>query len=110
MHPLVSILAPVLALSTLLAACDSPSPAVSRWNRTTITTGGMSFGVHWNDSRAEAYRVSKHLYPHLSQVMANAVVAIEQASGCRVRQGTVDGDAAIVTAGLTCPAAAAVAG
>ncbi|MCR8724825.1 hypothetical protein [Frigidibacter sp. ROC022] len=106
MHRLIRL----LPLALLLNACDSPSPAVARWDRATIRAGGMTFGVHWNGRRAEAYRTSKHLYPHLSEVMANAVVAIEQVSGCRVRPGSLGGDAAIVTAALVCPAAVAAAG
>jgi hypothetical protein len=90
------ILLPVL----LVAACDSPTPAVSRWNKATIETGGMTFGVHWNADRAEAFRTSKHWRPALGEVRANAAAAIGQASGCRV--GSIDGDHAIVKAKLSC--------
>lgn len=87
-------------LAVLLAGCDSPSPAVARWQRATVATGGMVFGVHWSVDRAEAYRTSRHLRPRLSAVQANAAVAIEQASGCRV--SAIGGDHAIVTARLAC--------
>ena len=63
----------------------------------------MTFGVHWNGAEAEAYRISHHARPRLSHVMANALAAIERASGCRVREGSLRGDAAIVRAGLVCP-------
>jgi hypothetical protein len=92
-----------LPFLALLAACDSTTPAVGKWNHAKIETGGMRFGVHWSVEAAEAYRTSKHLRPRLSEVMANARVAIEQASGCTVKDGSMGGDAAIVTAALDCP-------
>lgn len=92
-----------LSLVLILAACDSTSPAVARWNRDTLEVGGMRFGVHWSGESAEAYRTSKHLRPRLSEVMANARVAIEKASGCKVKDGSMGGDVAIVTAALDCP-------
>jgi len=96
---------PVIALSLvlMLVACDSTTPAVAKWNRDTLEVGGMRFGVHWNSEAAEAYRTSKHLRPRLSEVMANARVAIEKASGCKVKDGSMGGDAAIVTAAIDCP-------
>ena len=87
-------------LALLLAGCDSPTPAVARWQRATVEVGGMVFGVHWSEDRAEAYRTSRHLRPRLSVVQANAAVAITQASGCTVRE--IGGDHAIVTARLDC--------
>ena len=77
------ILVPVL----MIAACDSPTPSVARWNHETVVTGGMAFGVHWAGDRAEAYRTSTHFRPRKSVVMANALAAIQQASGCTVRPG-----------------------
>lgn len=101
--PPLILLLPLL----LVAACDSPSPAVARWDRATVQQGGMTFGVHWDpvQGRAEAYRTSRHLRPSLRAVMANAQQAIQQASGCKVREGTLTGDHAIVTAAITCPQA-----
>lgn len=100
-----SLLLPLLVLlPLLLAGCDSPSPAVARWQKATVEQGGMSFGVHWDRGlgRAEAYRTSRHWRPALSTVMVNARVAIERASGCRVQEGSLSGDHAIVTSGIDC--------
>jgi hypothetical protein len=88
----------------VLAACDSTTPAVARWPHTTVDQGGMTFGVHWNREleQAEAYRISHHWRPRLSTVMANAKVAIERVSGCKVAEGGLSGDQAIVKARLAC--------
>ena len=91
----------IILAAALLAACDSPTPGVMRWMKATEAVGGMTFGVHWTAESAEAYRTSRHFRPHLSEVRANARVAIERASGCKVT--SVDGDQAIVTASLACP-------
>lgn len=94
---------PVLFLFLLLG-CDSTTPAVARWDKATVEEGGMRFGLHWSRSegRVEAYRLSKHLMPRLSEVSAKAVRAIERSSGCKVRPGTVEGDVAILKARLNC--------
>jgi hypothetical protein len=89
-----------LLLLLLVAGCDSPTPAVARWQRATVEVGGMVFGVHWAGEKAEAYRTSKHLRPKLGEVQAKAALAIARASGCRVRE--IGGDHAIVMARLDC--------
>ncbi len=100
----------VLALPFALLACDSPTPAVGRWEKATLDVGGMTFGVHWNGEAAEAYRTSFHLRPQLSDVAANAALAIEKASGCAVRSGSLGGDHAIIKARLDCPQGAPAGG
>lgn len=91
---------PLLLCVLLLAACDSPTPKVARWQKATVTEGGMTFGLHWTATEAEAYRTSKHLRPRLSLVRANAARALTRATGCTVT--AVSGDQAIVTAQLDC--------
>ena len=100
-----TVLALFVVALALLAGCDSPTPAVARWQHVTVSEGGMTFGIHWDrgKQRAEAYRTSRHLRPRLRDVMANARLAIERASGCSVPEGGLGGDHAIVTARLDCP-------
>ena len=43
----------------------------------------------------------------VTSATSNGRVAIEQASGCTVKEGSMGGDAAIVTAALDCPAGSA---
>lgn len=88
----------------VLLGCDSTTPAVALWQKATETEGGMTFGLHWDrlEGRAEAYRTSKHFMPRLSEVSRNAVIALERASGCKVRPGTVEGDVAILKARIDC--------
>lgn len=91
-----------LVLLVLVAGCDSPAPGVSRLASARLTVGGMEFGVHWSAERAEAYRLTRQWRPDRAAVFARAKVAIERASGCPVRKGSLGGDVAIVTAALDC--------
>lgn len=88
-------------LSVLLAGCDSPSLRFTGIPAQRIDAGGMTFSVRIRDDTAEAMRISQAWLPRERDVFRNATIAIEQASGCAVDR--VDGDQAIVRAGLDCP-------
>ena len=62
--------------------------------------GGMAFTVRHHGTEAEAIRTSRHWRPDTETVARNARTAIEAATGCKVKR--LDGDAAILTARLTC--------
>jgi hypothetical protein len=97
-------LALALAVTAGLAACDSPSPWLDG-QQATVSQGGMTFGIHWRGDYAEAYRTNFMVRPRLSEVARNAALAIEQATGCKVRPATVKGDHAIITARIDCKGA-----
>lgn len=92
---------PLLLL--LVAACDSTTSAVARWPSARVESAGLVFGVHWQDDRAEAYRLSGPSRP-FAAVAARAAAAIQAVSGCAVAE--LGGDPAIVTARLACDGAA----
>lgn len=73
---------------------DSPHVAV--------TVEGSRFSVWRDGDRVEVIRVSPEALPRLSVVLARAEVAIERATGCPVRSGSLKGDQAVVTARLAC--------
>lgn len=63
---------------------------------------GSRFSVWREGDRVEVIRVSPEALPRLSVVLARAEVAIERATGCPVRSGSLKGDQAVVTARLAC--------
>lgn len=89
-------------LVTLLSACDSPSPAFIGAEQTSVVIEGSTFSVHRKGDKVEVYRTSFEYLPPRAQVLARAERAIEQTTGCKVRQGSLLGDQAIITAQLQC--------
>ena len=94
---------PALALSLgLLAGCDSPSPRFSGAAQQSVTVGDSTFSVHRLGDEVEVYRTSVEWMPSLSATLTKAEQAIVQATGCKVRPGTLVGDPALMTAELDC--------
>ncbi|MFX0543923.1 hypothetical protein ACEWPL_000065 [Roseovarius sp. S1116L3] len=91
----------VLIVAALaLAACNTPGPGFRGVEPVRISLRGDVFDVRVDGVRAEAMRVNQRWAPNLNSVAPNAVAAIEEVSGCRVRK--LDGDAALMTARLDC--------
>lgn len=92
-----------LAISAL-AACDSPSPQFM--HRDTATTRveieGSTFSVHQRENWVEVYRIGFEALPRVPVILARAEVAIEQATGCKVVEGSLTGDQAIQRAEIDC--------
>ena len=84
----------------MLAACDMAGRDFRGLPATRVDLGGMQFAVRTNGTTAEAIRLNRMLRPRMAQVGTLAGLAIEQVSGCRVRQ--ISGDVAVVTARLHC--------
>ncbi|WP_157937655.1 hypothetical protein [Oceaniglobus roseus] len=98
-----SVIPAVVAASlALLAGCDSPSVAFSGVPAQRITVGPSTFSVRVRGERAESLRVSREFRPSESAVLARAAQAIEQASGCAIARGGLEGDQAIQRAKLDC--------
>ena len=91
--------APILAL-LLLAACDSPSLSMAGANRAQVDVGGMTFGVHYRGTTAEVLRLNRQWRPSYAEVSANARIAVQQVTGCRVAE--ITGDPSILKATLDC--------
>ncbi|MEL6587792.1 MAG: hypothetical protein AAFQ50_14235, partial [Pseudomonadota bacterium] len=89
-------------LSFVLVACNTAHP-LDRLDRTgTAEAGGHSFRVNWNLKQAQATRTNRVWRPGVSEVTAAAVLATEQATGCRVLPGSAIGDIALVNMRLDC--------
>ena len=92
---------PMLLLGAL-AACDSPSVTFMGTQKTIVEIDGTRFSVHRREDRVEVYRTSFEVLPKRAEVFAKAEMAIEQATGCKLRKGTLEGDQALLTARLAC--------
>ena len=86
-----------------LAGCSSPSLPLWDAPMTDVDVAGLTFRVRHDGQRAEAVRVSPVRAPSKMQMLAHAKVAMEQASGCLVRAGTLYGDRVLAEALLDCP-------
>lgn len=91
----------------ILAGCDSPSVAFMGAQKTVVVIEESTFAVHWRDGLAEVYRTSFEMLPDRARVLRNAELAIVQATGCKVRTGSLKGDQALIKARLACSGDAA---
>ena len=87
---------------TFLAGCDSPGVAFMGSESVRVEVEGSVFNVHRRENRVEVYRTSREMLPRLSEVLGKSQIAIEQATGCKVKDGTLTGDHAIQRATLNC--------
>jgi hypothetical protein len=94
---------PVIFL-LLVTACTSPSPALLGAQSTDVTIENSRFRVFHNPgaSKVEAHRISFEPLPGLVSTLAKAHRAIEIATGCAVRSGSLYGDQAIIEAEVNC--------
>ncbi|MEM9249346.1 MAG: hypothetical protein AAGB05_11710 [Pseudomonadota bacterium] len=89
-----------------LAACDSPHPLsdFAGVPPTRVAVADSVYSVRIAGSRAHAVRRNVDLRAtfNTADYVARAGLAMEQASGCRVRSGTLRGDASVSEARLAC--------
>lgn len=90
-----------VVLILVLAACDSPGPDYVGIPPTRVTVDGSTFAVRRNGAEAQAIRLNAERRPGVG---ARAFMAIERATGCQIRPGTVTGDPAVIYARLSCTA------
>ena len=91
----------VLACCALIG-CDTPSPPMWGAPTTRVAVDGHRFAVRHTGQRAESVRVSPFPEAGLREMLHLSRTAIEQASGCAVRAGTLYGDRVMAEAFLDC--------
>jgi hypothetical protein len=86
----------------ILAGCASPG--FLRQPMHAVDVSGSKFKVYMRSgtSQVEAHRVSAELLPSRVLIYAKAIRAIEIATRCKVEDGSLAGDQAIVTADVDC--------
>lgn len=92
---------------TALVACDMGGPAFLNSEPMYISVGSSDFTVRRNDDRAEVIRTNMEWAPDKGAVADKMKIAIEQTTGCAVRDGTLEGDQAVRHARLKCDGDAA---
>lgn len=93
---------PILIAALLLAGCNTPPPGFAGVDPVRIEVGKSVFDVRVKDGRAHALRVNSEMSTTLAAVAPRARVAIKQASGCEIVDGSLMGDPVFITAELEC--------
>ncbi|PHQ94431.1 MAG: hypothetical protein COB40_12210 [Marinosulfonomonas sp.] len=95
-----------IIVTTLLAVsgCDSASPKFIGGSVKEVTVEQSRFRVfsQYGGNAIEAHRVSIEPLPSLVLTLDKAYRAIELATGCRVVEGSLRGDRAIILAEVDC--------
>lgn len=87
-------------LLLILAACDGGSPHFMGIEPTRVEVEGSVFAVRVKGDLAEAVRINTQYAPRMGPIGARAARAMEQVSGCAVRE--VRGDQALILGILDC--------
>lgn len=83
-----------------LVACDLPTPHFRGIAPVRVSVAGSDFEVRRRGRLAEAIRTNVEYAPRLGRIGVKAEMAIERATGCKVRE--IRGDAAVILAKLKC--------
>ena len=86
----------------LLANCSSPSPEYADADRVEIGVGDRVFHVYSTASSAQAIRTNREWGAERASVASDAATAIERATGCKVDEGSLEGDLGVVNAEIAC--------
>ncbi len=91
-----------IAVFLLFTACSSPALRYGGMAPVRVEVGGARYDVYRLGAKVQAIRVSMELLPRKAQSFARAIAAIESATGCKVVEGSLTGDQALVQAELDC--------
>lgn len=92
----------LLILAFLSAACSGPGVQMMGVSGQEVTVEGSVFTVYVKGNAAEAVRTSFEFPARIGIVFPRARIAIEQVSGCRIPDGNLHGDAALIRARIVC--------
>ena len=84
----------------LLPACDGGSPHFMGIPPTRVEVEGSVFAVRVKGDLAEGVRINPQYAPRMGPIGGRAARAMEQVSGCTVRE--IRGDQALILGLLTC--------
>jgi hypothetical protein len=92
-----------MAGAVLLAGCNTPKVGFHYTAQKTVTVGKNNFTVFYNKTHAQALRHNRIKLRETAQVQADAVIATQTVTGCKVRPGSIKGDPGLVEMTLNCP-------
>ena len=83
-----------------LAACDGPGPGFRGVEAREVSVGANRFSVYVGETHVQAVRRNASWNIALPGIAMDAVVAMQRASGCRIRH--IAGDAAVLVGRMHC--------
>ncbi len=89
-----------------VAGCNTPPLGYAGIAPVQVTVGQSTFDVRIKEGQAQAMRTNREFAPNFTYVAPRARTAIMQASGCQIKEGSLVGDAILITADLLCDATA----
>ncbi len=92
-----------LATALVLAACDTPKVGFRYTDVKELSVAGRDFKVFYNDKKAQSVRLNNVRLRQRQEGADAALVAIEQVTGCKIRNVDKKTDAVLVIASLRCP-------
>ncbi len=92
-------LIPTLAILAV-AGCDAPTHGFARTAPIQQVVQGSHFNIYHDGNQAQAVRTNVEFAPRIGPLATRAVIAMQQATGCRVSD--LAGDAAVLVGRLSC--------
>ncbi len=92
-----------LAIVVFLSACNAPTGPFRGLPAVTVGVGGSTFDIRRSGREVQVIRTNSEMTFTLAAIAPRALSAIRMATGCAVQDGTLRGDAILMTARLTCP-------
>ncbi|MHA1128022.1 MAG: hypothetical protein ACTSRN_03605 [Alphaproteobacteria bacterium] len=94
----------IIIVLLAIMACSSPGKHFSGATPVRVTVEGSIFDIYTVGSDVKAVRLSVEALPRRAVIGARAIIAIEQATGCKFVAGSMTGDQALMQARITCSA------
>lgn len=85
-----------------LAGCDTVPREWAAYPPTTVQVEGSTFDVRRNGVKAFAFRRNSEWAPNFRSVAHKGAAAIELATGCKLHEGSLTGDAVMMTGLVRC--------
>lgn len=92
----------VVILGFAVAGCDMVPPQWAAYPPTRVEVQGSTFDVRRNGVKAFAFRRNSEWAPNFRSVALKGAAAIEQATGCDLHDGSLTGDAVMMTGLVRC--------
>lgn len=95
----------LISAALLTTACNTASPGFRGTDPVQTDVGAFRFQIRQSNNMAEVIRTNFVPGPRYKEVEAEAKIAITKVTGCKA--GWIEGDAALMIAGLSCNGAPA---
>jgi len=86
----------------ILVACSSPGQRFNNIDPVRVAVAGSVFDVYVLGDEVRVIRMNFEMLPSIGVIGPRTVSAIERATGCRVKDGSFNGDQAMADARISC--------